>query len=58
MDNLVIFKLFFVIEVLINLMIIVLVYLILISNRLCYFVLFVVFLKVVFIFKLGKGKIF
>ena len=58
MDNLVIFKLFFVIEVPINPMTTAPAHLTPTSNRLCYPALSVSFLKVAFTSKLGKGKIF
>ena len=57
MDNLVIFKLFFVIEVPINPMTTAPAHLTPTSNRLCYPALSVSFLKVAFTSKLGKGKI-
>ena len=58
MDNLVIFKLFFVIEVPINPMTTAPAHLTPTSNRLCYPALSVSFLKVAFTSKLGKGKTF
>ena len=58
MDNLVIFKLFFVIEVPINPMTTAPAHLTPTSNRLCYPALSVSFLEVAFTSKLGKGKIF